>query len=69
MFYSESKKIVSDLWDGSALYNVMFYPFLILGLAKAKFADDNSVIDLIKGLFTGKRTSAEMAKIAEILTR
>ena len=68
-FYSESRKIVSDLWDGSALYNVIFYPFLILGLARAKFADDDSVIGLIKGIFTGKKASAEMAKIAEILRR
>ncbi|MCL4359171.1 MAG: tetratricopeptide repeat protein [Candidatus Thermoplasmatota archaeon] len=69
VFHSESKKIVSDLWDGSMLYNVIFYPFLILGLAKAKFADDDSVIDLIKGIITGKKTSTEMSKIAEIFRR
>jgi|GEM_PF-2537785 tetratricopeptide (TPR) repeat protein len=69
MFHSESSKIVSDLWDGSDLYNVIFYPFLILGLAMAKFANDESVIDLIKGIFSGKKTSAEMAKIAEIFRR
>ncbi|OWP56914.1 MAG: hypothetical protein B2I17_03430 [Thermoplasmatales archaeon B_DKE] len=66
-FKNETASIISELWDGGGIYNVIFYPFLILGMGMAKFSGNESILNLFRGIFEGKNVEDGMNKIADLL--